>query len=147
MAKVALANLIGEELAFTGADMSTKLKLLGVDVGAIGDTQGNQNVGTKIYRYLDQISQHYRKMVVSADGQRLLGAILVGDNSYYDTLMQYYRNGLDLPAHPESLILPSQSGSTPLLGMAALPDSAIICSCHNVSKGDIVAGANNRAVW
>lgn len=138
MAKVALANLIGEELAFTGADMSTKLKLLGVDVGAIGDTQGNQNVGTKIYRYLDQISQHYRKMVVSADGQRLLGAILVGDNSYYDTLMQYYRNGLDLPAHPESLILPNQSGSTPLLGMAALPDSAIICSCHNVSKGDIV---------
>ena len=70
MAKVALANLIGEELAFTGADMSTKLKLLGVDVGAIGDSQGNQNVGTKIYRYLDQISQHYRKMVVSADGQR-----------------------------------------------------------------------------
>ena len=138
MAKVALANLIGDELEFTGADISTKLKLMGVDVGAIGDTQGHQNVGTKVYRYLDQISQHYRKMVVSADGQRLLGAILVGDNSYYDNLMQYYRNGIDLPDHPESLILPSQSGAAPLLGMSALPHSAIICSCLNVSKGDII---------
>lgn len=149
MAKVALASLTGGELDFTGADMSTKLKLMGVDVGAIGDTQGNQNVGAKVYRYLDQISQHYRKMVVSADGQRLLGAILIGDNGYYDSLMQYYRNGIELPERPESLILPIGSGAAPVPGMAALPENAIICSCHNVSKGDIAgcmqAGCSSAA--
>ncbi|CBL44119.1 Assimilatory nitrite reductase, large subunit [gamma proteobacterium HdN1] len=138
MAKVAVSTLGGGDKRFTGADMSTKLKLLGVDVGAIGDAQATQNAGAKVYRYLDQIKQHYRKMVVSADGRRLLGAMLVGDNSTYDTLMQYYRNRMDLPEQAESLILPASAGKAPALGMDALPDSAIICSCHNVSKGDIV---------
>lgn len=143
MAKVAVATLTQGDLQFSGADMSTKLKLMGVDVGAIGDTQGNLNAGAKVYRYLDQIRQHYRKLVVSADGQLLLGAILVGDNQYYDTLMQYYRNRLPLPAQPESLILPSTTGGAPSLGVSALPDSAIICSCHNVSKGAVVQAMHN----
>lgn len=137
MAKVALSTLTAGELAFTGADMSTKLKLMGVDVGAIGDTQGTQTAGAKVYRYLDQVHRYYRKLVVTADGQKLLGAILVGDNSYYDPLLQYYRNRLDLPAEPQSLIVKS-SGDAPVLGLDALPDTATICSCHNVSKGDII---------
>jgi nitrite reductase (NADH) large subunit len=143
MAKVAVATLTGGTTLFRGADMSTKLKLLGVDVGAIGDAHGDQNPGARVYRYLDQISQHYRKMVVTGDGRRLLGAMLVGDNSYYDMLMQYYRNQLDLPEHPESLILPAHQGGAPALGVDALPESATICSCHNVSKGDIVACIRN----
>ncbi len=138
-AKVAIATLTGGDALFQGADMSTKLKLLGVDVGAIGDAHGNQNAGARVFRYLDQISQRYRKMVVSGDGRRLLGAMLVGDNSYYDTLMQYYSNRLDLPEHPESLILPAHEGGAPALGVDALPATATICSCHNVTKGDIVA--------
>ncbi|MCH8550636.1 MAG: nitrite reductase large subunit NirB [Natronospirillum sp.] len=138
MAKAALATLTGDNLAFAGADMSTKLKLLGVDVGSIGDAHGDQKPGAKLYRYLDEVSQQYRKLVVSADGRRLLGAMLVGDNSYYDTLMQYYSNDLDLPSKPESLILPASEGGSPALGIDALPETATICSCHNVSKGDIV---------
>ncbi|TGG95739.1 nitrite reductase large subunit [Natronospirillum operosum] len=137
MAKAALDTLTEGERTFAGADMSTKLKLLGVDVGSIGDAHGDQSSGTKLYRYLDGVKQHYRKLVVSADGRRLLGAMLVGDNSYYDTLMQYYSNGLDLPADPESLILPVSEGGAPALGIDALPDTASICSCHNVTKGDI----------
>lgn len=139
MAKVAVATLTGGDALFQGADMSTKLKLLGVDVGAIGDAHGTLSSGARIFRYLDQISQHYRKLVVSADGRRLLGAMLVGDNSYYDTLMQYYSNRLDLPEHPESLILPMHNGGAPAVGVDALPTTATICSCHNVTKGDIVA--------
>lgn len=47
-------------------------------------------------------------------------------------------NGMALPGQPESLILPALAGSVPkALGVAALPDSAQICSCHNVSKADI----------
>jgi NAD(P)H-nitrite reductase large subunit len=40
MARVAAAALAGEDKTFTGADMSTKLKLLGVDVASFGDAQG-----------------------------------------------------------------------------------------------------------
>ncbi|WP_043527732.1 nitrite reductase large subunit NirB [Litchfieldella xinjiangensis] len=146
MAKAAVATLMpGEDaLTFSGADMSTKLKLMGVDVGSIGDAHGDRTPGAKMFRYLDQIKQQYRKMVVSSDGKRLVGAMLVGDNSYYDTLMQYYDNGLELPDDPASLILPSSEGA-PTLGADALPETATICSCHNVTKADVCASIDAGA--
>lgn len=72
--------------------------------------------------------------------------MLVGDASDYATLLQMMLNGMALPNHPESLILPALEGSAPkALGVAALPDSAQICSCHNVSKGDICQAVNGGA--
>ncbi|MFI0472604.1 nitrite reductase large subunit NirB [Halomonas sp. HMF6819] len=145
MAKVAAANLTGGEARFGGADMSTKLKLLGVDVGAIGDAHGDRTPGARMFRYLDPLTQVYRKLVVSSDGKKLLGAMLVGDNAAYDTLLQYYANALELPKEPASLILP-QSGAAPALGADALPDTAMICSCHNVTKGGIREAINEGAL-
>ncbi|TNF06575.1 MAG: nitrite reductase (NAD(P)H), partial [Pseudomonadales bacterium] len=126
-----------EAQPFLGADMSTKLKLLGVDVGSIGDAHG-ATAGARSYRYIDEASASYRRLVVSADGRQVLGAVLVGDNSYYDTLLQYAQNGIRLPDDPASLIMPA-GGGAPALGADALPDSATICSCHNVSKGSVCA--------
>ncbi|RZI68083.1 MAG: nitrite reductase (NAD(P)H), partial [Pseudomonas sp.] len=120
---------------FFGADMSTKLKLLGVDVGSIGDAHGALT-GARSYRFIDEATGSYRRLVVSADGKKVLGAVLVGDNSYYDTLLQYVQNGIKLPADPSSLILPHSDGA-PTLGADALPATATICSCHNVSKASI----------
>jgi nitrite reductase (NADH) large subunit len=125
-----------QQAAFTGADMSTRLKLLGVDVGSIGDAHG-QTPGAKSIRFNDEQAGHYRRMVISEDGKTLLGATLVGDNSHYDTLLQYALNGITLPDSPETLILPATEGGAPALGPDALPATASICSCHNVSKGDI----------
>lgn len=136
MARAVAARLCGAEAQpFLGADMSTKLKLLGVDVGSIGDAHG-ATAGARSYRYIDEAS--YRRLVVSADGRQVLGAVLVGDNSYYDTLLQYAQNGIRLPDDPASLIMPA-GGGAPALGADALPDSATICSCHNVSKGSVCA--------
>jgi len=136
MARTVAAQLAGEaHTPFTGADMSTKLKLLGVDVGSIGDAHG-ATPGSKSYRFIDEASASYRRLVVSPDGKTVIGAVLVGDNSYYDTLLQYAQNGIKLPAEPSSLILPAGEGA-PALGADALPDSATICSCHNVSKGAV----------
>ncbi|GHE20309.1 nitrite reductase large subunit NirB [Halomonas urumqiensis] len=136
--------LEGDAERFQGADMSTKLKLLGVDVGSIGDAHGDRTPGARMFRYLDPLKQQYRKLVVSSDGKRLVGAMLVGDNSVYDSLMQYYANRIDLPDDPASLILPSSQGA-PALGPDALPDTAMICSCHNVSKGDVCASIDAGA--
>ncbi|WP_333985138.1 nitrite reductase large subunit NirB [Ectopseudomonas khazarica] len=138
MARAVAARLCGAEAQpFLGADMSTKLKLLGVDVGSIGDAHG-ATAGARSYRYIDEASASYRRLVVSADGCQVLGAVLVGDNSYYDTLLQYAQNGIRLPDDPASLIMPA-GGGAPALGADALPDSATICSCHNVSKGSVCA--------
>ncbi|MCH4562316.1 nitrite reductase large subunit NirB [Halomonas sp. EGI 63088] len=150
MAKAAAATLLassGEshDETFRGADMSTKLKLLGVDVGSIGDAHGDRTPGARMFRYLDPLKQQYRKLVVSSDGKRLVGAMLVGDNSVYDTLLQYYANRMELPEDPASLILPSSEGA-PALGPDALPDTATLCSCHNVTKGDVCATIDAGAV-
>ncbi len=142
MADVAISQLLDEKVFFQGADMSTKLKLLGVDVGSIGDSLGN-TAGSQRYVYCNPREQVYKSIVVRADGKKLWGAVLVGDTSDYDNLLQYYLNGIDLPAEPESLILPTVEGNSAALGPDLLPDTATICSCHNVSKGSIITAMDN----
>ncbi|WP_336763988.1 nitrite reductase large subunit NirB [Asaia sp. VD9] len=137
MARTAAAVIAGEDAAFTGADMSTKLKLLGVDVGSIGDAQGAEP-GSTSYRFIGEADGSYRRLVLSADGKRITGAVLVGDNSYYDTILQFVQNAIRPPADPAALILPRGEGAV-LLGADSLPDTAMICSCHNVTKGAISA--------
>jgi nitrite reductase (NADH) large subunit len=142
MARGVAGALCGEDgHVFSGADMSTKLKLLGVDVGSIGDAHGTLE-GARSYRFTDEATSSYRRLVVSADGKKALGAVLVGDNSYYDTLLQYVQNAIDLPSDPSSLILPRGNGA-PALGVDALPATATVCSCHNVSKGAICGAIDN----
>ena len=136
MARAAVADIIGNEGEFAGFDMSTKLKLMGVEVGSIGDAHG-RTPGALSYTYHNQPEGVYKKLVVDANKSLVLGAVLIGDTSDYDTLLQYALNSIALPDSPESLILPS-AGEKPLLGADALGDTATICSCHNVSKGDIV---------
>ena len=140
MAVIAVEQITGTgDTAFTGFDMSTKLKLMGVDVGSIGDAHGTSQ-GAKTYTYEDQPNEVYKKIVVSEDNSKLLGAVLVGDTDDYDSLLQYALNGLDLPEHPDALILPNRDGSGgAALGVDMLPDTAVICSCNNVTKGDINA--------
>jgi len=143
MAKVTADHIIGGDQEFTGADMSTKLKLMGMDVGSIGDAHARTE-GCKSYVYSNQPDQIYKKIVVSADGKSLIGAVLVGDTSEYDSLLQYALNDIELPENPDGLILPS-SGEKPTLGVDALPDTATICSCLNVTKGDIIASIDAGA--
>ncbi|MEP1385941.1 MAG: nitrite reductase large subunit NirB [Paraglaciecola sp.] len=144
MARAAASHIVGGDLTFQGADMSTKLKLMGVEVGSIGDAHAKTE-GALCYTYENQPNEVYKKIVVDAEQKKLLGSVLIGDTSDYDTLLQYALNDIDLPANPESLILPS-SGDAPVgLGPDALPDTATICSCHNVSKGDIIESVDQGA--
>ena len=138
MAKVAAAHIKGDNsLAFTGADMSTKLKLLGVDVASIGEVHG-KTPGAQSYTYNDEIEQVYKRLTVSADGKKVIGAVLVGDVDAYGSLLQLMLNDMDLPANPSVLILPSSGDEESAgLGVDALPDTAAICSCFDVTKGAI----------
>jgi len=146
MARVAARHIAGQaDAAFAGADMSTKLKLMGVDVASIGDAQG-RTPNCRSYQYIDERKQIYKKIVVSDDGKTLLGAVLVGNADEYGTLLQMALNGIALPEEPEFLILPASDGKAkPGLGVEALPDTAQICSCNNVSKGQICAAVGEGA--
>ena len=136
MAEVAARNLVAEEVQFLGADMSTKLKLMGVDVASIGDAHG-ATTDSLNYVFADEAAGVYKKLVVK--DQRLLGAILLGDTSDYGPLLQLMLNAMPLPEHPEDLILPLSRGGAKGLGIDALPEAALVCSCNSVSKGQICA--------
>ncbi|MGZ8224177.1 MAG: nitrite reductase large subunit NirB, partial [Methylobacter sp.] len=136
MARTVVADLAGHEASFTGADMSTKLKLMGVDVASIGDAHAKTQ-GALVYTYQNGASEVYKRLVVSQNKKQLLGAVLVGDASGYGTLLQYCLNGIELPENPDALILPPRSDESVGLGPDALPNSAQICSCYDVTKGAI----------
>ncbi|HTR00038.1 MAG TPA: nitrite reductase large subunit NirB, partial [Candidatus Acidoferrum sp.] len=136
MARVVVSQLTGGKEQFTGADMSTKLKLLGVDVASVGDSIA-RTPGARTYVYNDDFAEQYKSLIVSEDGKTLLGAVLVGDTEDYGTFQQLMLNKMTLPANPQSMILPGIEGGKVGLGADALPDTAQICSCHSVSKGAI----------
>lgn len=139
MAQAVVHQLLGVSAYFTAADMSTKLKLMGVDVGSIGDPHG-AGKNAMSYVYENGPEEIYKKLVVSTDGKTLLGAVLVGDVEDYGNLLQLKLNNMELPEFPDQLILPQHgdSGGADLFGPEALPETAQLCSCYDVSKGDVI---------
>ncbi|WP_346883266.1 nitrite reductase large subunit NirB [uncultured Algibacter sp.] len=138
MAGIAVDQIIGETASVMPAeiDMSTKLKLIGVDVASFGEPFMPASSGHSII--FENKTQHlYKRINVSLDGKSLLGGILVGDASDYNMLHQVYLNGMAIPEDPSQLILPASDGGSSFGSVLDLPDTAQVCSCESVSKGDI----------
>ncbi|MBY0286499.1 MAG: nitrite reductase large subunit NirB [Mycobacteriaceae bacterium] len=137
-AEVVADRLLGGGAEFGEADMSTKLKLLGVDVASFGDAMGATPNCLEV-AINDAVNQTYAKLVLSDDAKTLLGGILVGDASAYGVLRPMV--GEELPGDALALIAPAgpegEAGGS--LGVGALPAAAQICSCNNVTKGDLTA--------
>ena len=135
-AEVVADRLLGGAAEFGAADLSTKLKLLGVDVASFGDAMGVTPDCLEVV-VNDAVRRTYAKLVLSDDATTLLGGILVGDASAYGVLRPMV--GEALPGDPLALLTPADTSTgTASLGVAALPDAAQICSCNNVTKGDVV---------
>ena len=133
-AEIVADRLLGGGAEFPEADMSTKLKLLGVDVASFGDAFGRTPDCLEVV-VNDAVNQTYAKLVLSDDAKTLLGGILVGDASSYGVLRPMV--GEQLPGDPLALIAPAGSDGGGGLGVGALPAAAQICSCNNVTKGDL----------
>lgn len=134
-AEVVADQLVGGDATFPGADLSTRLKLLGVDVASFGDAHG-ATPGSLPVVVSDPIGGTYAKLVLSDDASTLLGGVLVGDASSYGMLRPLV--GSTLPGDPVGLISPAAEGGS-TLGVGALPDDAQICSCNDVSKATLCA--------
>ncbi|KAI9451186.1 hypothetical protein F5148DRAFT_1334004 [Russula earlei] len=135
MAEVVVNHLTGGNKAFTGFDMSTKLKLVGIDVASFGDPFiGGNDCRTVVFE--DTMKGIYKRINITTDGKALLGGILIGDAAAYNILLQTCKNKLALPPHPEDMILGARGGSESegSAGIAGLPGDALICSCEGVSK-------------
>ncbi|WP_312858249.1 nitrite reductase large subunit NirB [Pseudonocardia pini] len=140
MAEVVADRLLGGQARMTPdeLDMSTKLKLLGVEVASFGDAHAATEGALEVV-VNDPVAGTYSKLVVSDDAQTLLGGVLVGDASKYATLRPLV--GMTLPADPVAMIAPGGVE----LGADALPDSAQICSCNAVTKGALKEAIHDGA--
>lgn len=131
MAEVVVDRLLGSAATFEGADLSTKLKLLGVDVASFGDAFAEEHGSLEVV-YADPVAGVYKKLVLSDDAGTLLGGVLVGDATAYASLRPMV--GKSLGADPTAWLLPE--GAAPA-DRGSLPDDAAVCSCHNVSAAVI----------
>ncbi|HET9744115.1 MAG TPA: nitrite reductase large subunit NirB [Chitinophagaceae bacterium] len=141
MADVVVTNLTNGDRSFVGYDMSTKLKLIGVDVASFGDPfiKGDE---IRTITIEDNNKGIYKRINITNDGKHLLGGILVGDAGQYNMLLQTCKNKLVLPPNPEDVILGTR-GNDSDNGVTGLPDEALICSCESISKGSICAAVND----
>ncbi len=137
MAEVVADRLLGGNATFPGADTSTKLKLLGVDVASFGDAHAT-TAGALEVIHNDPVAGRYAKLVVSDDARTLLGGVLVGDAEAYGTLRALV--GAELPGDPGALISPSGGE----LDAGALPAGAQVCSCHAVTVETIAAAVTQQ---
>lgn len=141
MAEVAAGRLAGRDVRFRGADHSTKLKLMGVDVASFGDYEAK---GGDLMPLVveDPFVGVYRRLVFSPDGRKLVGGVLVGDARDYPVLAAMARGGEELAVAPS--VLAGVDGANALDGQAGIGDGAQVCSCNNVSKGTICSSIANE---
>lgn len=146
-------------------DLSTKLKLLGVEVASFGDyfadidgpkylparakrangspdgdpklANGRKPAPVKALTYKDPFQNVYKKYIFTLDGKYLLGGMMIGDTKDYVKLVPLVKNQKELEVPPSELIVGAKKDGAD--DGDDLDDDTQICSCHNVTKGDIVA--------
>ena len=125
---------------FPGADVSTKLKLLGVDVASFGDAFAAEPGSLEVV-YADPVAGVYKKLVLSDDAQTLLGGVLVGDASAYAIAAADGRQRPRLATRPPGCCPRARRRPS----ARDLPDEAGVCSCNNVTAGTIRAPVPSTA--
>ncbi len=135
MAEVLAHNLVSEKQQFfTAPDMSTKLKLIGTEVGSFGDALSEKQGESYPIIYQDNLKGIYKRINICKKENILLGGVLVGDTSSYGMLLQMTLNKMKLPENPSSLITPATTEGGTGMSVADLPGDALICSCENITK-------------
>jgi nitrite reductase (NAD(P)H) len=163
MADVLAFNLTQAKLhqprAFKRPDLSTKLKLLGVEVASFGDCFADRDgpmylparyakkaskeqepapAPVKALTYIDPFQNVYKKYIFTVDGKHLLGGMMIGDTNDYIKLVPMVKGQKELETLPSELILGAKKeGGDDSDSLGDLSDDTQICSCHNITKGNI----------
>ena len=141
MAEIVAENLTGGDRRFAGTDLSTRLKLLGVDVASFGEYEAPPERAVPLVHH-DPFAGVYRKLLFAPDGSRLLGGMLVGDASDYGRLLGLARTGKALTCPPAALVVPPSS----LPGPRGGSEDELICSCHQVTRGSICRAVSEQGL-
>jgi len=128
------------DAVYTGSITGTKLKVMGVDLASMGEKE-TEDIDDEILIYRDPNRGIYKKLIVR--NNKIHGAILLGDVDLSDGLMQLFMNEKTLPENRAEILFGAVEG-TSLFDASDLPNSAQICNCNGVCKGDIIAAIENK---
>ncbi|GAA2372348.1 FAD-dependent oxidoreductase [Nonomuraea africana] len=127
-----------KDARYRGSRLVTRLKAKSVELAAMGETHLTEE-HAEVVRFSHRARGTYRKLVIREG--RLVGAILLGESAAVGTLTQLFDRGGPLPGDREGLLFPGVSGAAVADSPVRMPDSAKVCQCNNVTKGQI------RACW
>jgi len=132
MADAVARLLTGQPAAFSGTDLSTKLKLMGVDVASFGDYEPPEGTSHSLL-FEDPFEGIYKKLFFSTCGAKLLGGILIGQADEFTALSGLAKSDDPLPCPPSDLL----SAGSDNAGGIPMGDDMQVCSCNGVTRGDI----------
>ena len=141
-ARVLAERLTGRnaDALYTGSRISTKLKVMGVELAVAGDKDPSSDED-EVVTYVEPNRNVYKKVIVR-DG-KVTGAILLGDGLTVPRILQAFDRGEALPENRSELLFPLSADAGPILNVEDLPDDAQICNCNGVTKAKIVAAVDN----
>ena len=141
-ARVLAERLTGRnaDALYTGSRISTKLKVMGVELAVAGDKDPSSDED-EVVTYVEPNRNVYKKVIVR-DG-KVTGAILLGDGLTVPRILQAFDRGEALPENRSELLFPLSADAMPMLNVEDLPDDAQICNCNGVTKAKIVAAVDN----
>jgi nitrite reductase (NADH) large subunit len=99
-ARIAVLNMLGEEVAYEGTIPSNTLQVVGIDCTSIGMIHPPGNEGYQEFRKAE--GGVYKKLVLK-DG-RLVGAILLGDRKHVTPISRLIRMGADVSRYAGRLL-------------------------------------------
>jgi nitrite reductase (NADH) large subunit len=118
---------------YTGSKLSTKLKVVGVELASMGVTEPVDD-DDEVVQFSEPKRGQYKKLIVRKG--RLVGAIMLGDLSKVAYLMQAFDKNTPLPDERLSLLFDIGAPAKKVT-FDEMPDEAQICNCNGVSKGKI----------
>jgi nitrite reductase (NADH) large subunit len=131
---------------YEGSVTSTKLKVTGIDLFSAGEF--NEAEGDETLVLQDPAQGIYKKLVIRDN--RIKGAVMYGDTIDGTWYFQLLREGIDISDFRNTILFGQHDvgdaghGDTKVL---ALADSAEVCGCNGVCKGEIVEAISKKGLF
>lgn len=122
-------------LTYRGSVPTTTLKVAGIHLASMGNFRAD-GAGCEEIAYVDAAMALYKKVVVQ--GNRVVGAILLGDTRDGPRLLELIKNRTDVALFRNTLLIGGNGKTTGPMQAAAMREEEIVCGCMGVTKGTIM---------
>ncbi len=131
---------------YQGSVVSTKLKVTGIDVFSAGDFSGK---GAEEIVLHDRQGGVYKRILLKDN--RIVGTVLYGDTADGSWYFQLLKDRQDVHDVRDHLMFGQNhlgdAGHKGESHAASMPDSAQVCGCNGVCKGDIVKAIKTHGLF